>query len=109
MDGGLTATKIALAPSVFIVVLLFSMKGRLDESKICLFYSLGVAVLGAIMLLSTLKVNSLSDLLSSHYRLGTKRDDLASTAATKTVTDPNYYGFFVIDIYIPVFLLFYQV
>lgn len=96
LDGGLTATKIALAPSVFIVVLLFSMKGRLDESKICLFYSLGVAVLGAIMLLSALKVNSLSDLLSSHYRLGTKRVDLASTAATKTVTDPNYYGFFVI-------------
>lgn len=97
LNGGLTVVKALFGPSVLIIVLLLSTKDTLKHRELCAFYSVGVAVLGAIMLISTLKVNSFSDLLSPHFRLGTKSVELATTELMKTVIDPNYYGFFSIS------------
>lgn len=57
-----------------------------------LFYTCGVALVGIVMLVSTLRVASFNELLSAASRLGY----LGRDNEMNIIVDPNYYGLFAI-------------
>lgn len=84
-------------PGVILVLLLFAYKRNLAPLPMILMYSAGVAALGFIMLVSTLRVYDFSDLLSNSFRLGSSNVDYASSGIMNVSVDPNYYGMFTIS------------
>ena len=84
-------------PSVFMICFFLSERTDLDRSKIIFYFSMGVATLGVIMLVSTLQVFEFKDLLSSSYRLGDNSTDYADPNTVHLIMDPNFYGMFAIS------------
>lgn len=83
-------------PGVIVVLFLFTYKQKLDPFQMILMYSAGVASLGLIMLLSTLRVYDFADLLSVSFRLGSGNVDYVSEGVMNVSMDPNFYGMFSI-------------
>lgn len=96
ITGYMSITNMMFIPGVILVLILFSYQVNLCRKAIILFYSLGVAVLGLIMLISTLQVYEFSSLLSVSFRLGTSSVDYVSSNVMNVSIDPNFYGLFVI-------------
>lgn len=84
-------------PGVLLVLLLFAYRENLDSIPLIVMYSAGVAALGFIMLVSTLRVYDLNDLLSSSFRLGTRNADYVSSEIMRVSVDPNYFGMFAVS------------
>ncbi len=82
---------------VFIVLLMFSYQIKIDTQMLALFYVLGVAAMGLIMLLSTLRVFDISYIMNTSARLGTSNANYAPLSEMKVSMDPNYYGLFAIS------------
>ena len=83
-------------PSMVLVMLIYSLKVPYNKNRLVLCYSLGVAALGLIMLISTLQVYDLMDLLTSATRLGDDSTSFAEEGMMNVSIDPNFYGMFAI-------------
>jgi hypothetical protein len=81
-------------PGLFLVLLLFSFKPRLDSAPMIIMFSAGVAACGFIMLASTLRVHSLTSMMSAAFRLGTAATDYTEAVTMNVSIDPNFYGMF---------------
>lgn len=81
-------------PSLFLVLLLFTYKPKLESAPMIIMFSAGVAACGFIMLASTLRVHSLSSLMSTAFRLGTNATDYTEAVVMNVSIDPNFYGTF---------------
>ncbi len=82
--------------NVIIITLLFAYRTSWDSSSILFLYSFGVAMLGLIMLISTLQVYEFNELMSSSLRLGDAMYTTDSNVMHVSV-DPNYYGAYTIS------------
>ncbi|MBQ9784239.1 MAG: hypothetical protein IJW29_01940 [Clostridia bacterium] len=82
--------------NIILIVLLFAYRTTWKTRTILLCYSFGVAMLGIIMLISTLQVYEFNELMSSSLRLGDAQYASESTAMHVSV-DPNYYGAYTIS------------
>ena len=83
-------------PSMLLVVMIYSLKVNYSKKELVLFYALGTAALGLIMLISTLQVYDFKEILNSAQRLGTANAAFAGEDAMTTSMDPNFYGMFTI-------------
>lgn len=83
-------------PSMVLVMLIYSLRVPYSKNRLVLCYSLGVAALGLIMLISTLQVYDLMDLLTSATRLGDDATSFAEEGIMNVSVDPNFYGMFAI-------------
>lgn len=83
-------------PSMVLVMLIYSLRVPYNKNRLVLCYSLGVAALGLIMLISTLQVYDLMDLLTSATRLGDDSTSFAEEGVMNVSVDPNFYGMFAI-------------
>jgi|GEM_PF-1412036 len=92
--GYTSINNMMLIPSLFLVLFIFSYRERTDSHMLITMYSLGVAATGIIMLISALHVYSLSDLLSTSFRLGSV--EYVEEGRMNVSIDPNYYGTFSI-------------
>lgn len=81
-------------PGMILVMFMFSIDVKIDKSKLILSYAMGVAALGLIMLIHTLKFCDLGELLTSTNRLGSILQ--AQKTGMLINIDPNYYGLFCI-------------
>lgn len=80
---------------IFVVLFMLSYKGDLDKKQCISMYVMGVTIVGIIMLFSSLKTCTLSQLLSSASRLGTSVT-MSDITKMSIHVDPNYYGYFCI-------------
>ena len=76
---------------LFLVYFIFCENLHEEFSDMCIAYSSGVAMVGLVMLMSTLRYKTFADLLSVASRLG----DVDKTVMSVQI-DPNYYGLFAI-------------
>lgn len=94
-------------PGLLVVLLLFTHQRKLESTPMILMYSAGVAAVGIIMLVSTLRVHSLTELMSNAFRLGSSNVDYVEGGIMNVSMDPNFYGLFsisAISLAFPVFL-----
>ena len=96
MQSFTTVAHMSTITGIIIVFLLFSYTEDVDKNEMIYMYVIGVAVMGLIMLISTLQVYELSELMSSASRLGTEKFQYGSGSMVINV-DPNYYGLFTIS------------
>lgn len=82
--------------SIILILFLFTYSEKLEPLPMILMYSAGVASLGLIMLLSTLKVYNLTDLMSTAFRLGSSNISYVEEGIMNISVDPNFYGMFSI-------------
>ena len=95
--GNIGITHMMYIPGLFVVLMLFTHRQKLDIMPMVLMYSAGVAALGFIMLVSTLRVHSLVDLMSNAFRLGTSNSAYTEENIMRVSVDPNFYGAFAIS------------
>lgn len=96
MQSFTTVAHMSTITGIIIVFLLFSYTEDVDKNEMIYMYVIGVAVMGLIMLVSTLQVYDFEELLTSFSRLGTSSLKFSSSAMAISV-DPNYYGLFTIS------------
>ena len=83
-------------PGLVLVMFMFAKGIYYDKAKLIVCYCAGVAALGLIMLVSTLRVYDLSDLLDVSFRLGSSNVDYINPNIMNVSVDPNFYGAFVV-------------
>lgn len=88
--------QLAFFPSMVLVMLIYSLDVPYNKDRLVLCYSMGVAALGLIMLISTLQVYDFVDLLTSSTRLGDDSMHFAEEGIMNVSIDPNFYGMFAI-------------
>ncbi len=96
VTGNTGITEMMYIPGVLLILLLFSYEGAVDAKKAALFFALGTAALGIIMLVATLQEHDFADLLTSTMRLGTDNAEFTDEEIMNVSVDPNYYGLFSI-------------
>ena len=97
MQGMTTIGHMATIPGIIMVLFLFCYDGELDKNRMILMFSVGVAVMGLIMLLAALNKFSLQDLMSDASRFGREAEYLNENKEMFVSVDPNYYGLFTIS------------
>ena len=83
-------------PSMILVMLLFSLECPYSKNKMLLYYAVGTAIMGLIMLTTTLQQFDLDELLVAGMRLGDNAADALGKEGMSVVMDPNFYGMLVI-------------
>ena len=89
--------ELMLFPGMILMMLMFSLDGKSKKSELILSYATGVATLGLVMLLGTLRVHELSDLLNDGFRLGDETSAYVASGNMNISIDPNFYSFFAIS------------
>ena len=92
--GGFSNLMVLFA--LFVFMFLFSYRTEWNLSPMLLSYSFGVAMLGLIMLISTLQVYEMEELMDNSLRLG-DANYVADSAVMHVSVDPNYYGAYAIS------------
>lgn len=87
-----------IIPSVFLVLLLFSNLVELDSTKMTLYFALGTAAVGLIMLFATLNEYKMTDLLNLSTRLGAANTEYTDEMIMNVSIDPNYFGMFALTV-----------
>ena len=83
-------------PSMILVMMLYSLETPFNKSKLILYYSMGTAIMGLIMLTGTLQKYDLKDLLVVSMRLGDNNSSYADEGVMNITIDPNFYGMLAI-------------
>ena len=97
LQGMISIGAMAIIPGIIMVLFLFCYDGELDKNRMILMFSVGVAVMGLIMLFAALNEFSFQDLMSDSSRLGSEAMDLNEDKEMLVSVDPNYYGLFTIS------------
>lgn len=95
-NGHIGIVPMMIVINVVFVLLLFTYKTKMHIFPMIIMYSAGVASLGFIMLISTLKVYDLMDLMSTSFRLGSSNVNYVDEKIMNVSVDPNFYGLFSI-------------
>ena len=92
----LAIAELVFFPSLVLVTFLYSNSIQYDKNKLIFCYTMGVAALGLIMLISTLQVYDIADLLHVASRLGDDATRFAEEGIMNVSVDPNFFGMFAI-------------
>lgn len=96
MTNNTEIAQLVFFPSMVLVMLIYALRVPYNKNRLVLCYSLGVAALGLIMLISTLQFYDIMDLLTSATRLGDDATRFAEEGVMNVSIDPNFYGMFAI-------------
>lgn len=88
--------EIMTIPGFILIYLLFSNIVKVDAKYLTLFFAIGTAAVGLIMLFATLNEFEMSDLLDLSTRLGADDTDYTDEMVMNVSIDPNYFGMFAL-------------
>ncbi|MBQ9805132.1 MAG: hypothetical protein IJW49_01290 [Clostridia bacterium] len=96
--GQMGLVQMMVIPGVFLILLLFSDLVEFNSSKLALFFALGTAAVGLIMLFATLNEYDMTDLLNLSTRLGATNTEYTDEEIMNVSIDPNYFGMFALTV-----------